>query len=67
MTEISNESKNSLARGSVLNFLNNSLQETSFMPDIILMIFFCMVNAFLPSVEFPHKITQYDDRIEIAK
>jgi hypothetical protein len=33
-------SRNSLARGSILNFLNSFMQDTLLMPAIILMIFF---------------------------
>jgi hypothetical protein len=37
----SNESRNLLTRGSILNFLNSSLQDTLLLsPAIILMIFF---------------------------
>jgi hypothetical protein len=42
-----NESKNSLARGRILNFLNNSLHEALLLvPAIIPMIFFWMQNSF---------------------
>jgi hypothetical protein len=63
----SNESRNSLARGSILNFLNSSLQDTLVLtPAIILMIFFWMINTLLLSVEFPQKIIPHD-RMEIGK
>jgi hypothetical protein len=41
----SNENRNSLARGSILNFLNSSLQDTLLLtPAIILRIFFLMIG-----------------------
>jgi uncharacterized membrane protein len=59
-TKDSNESRNSLARGSILNFLNSFLQDTLILtPAIVLMIFFWMINTVLQSVEFPQKITPY--------
>jgi hypothetical protein len=51
------ESKNFLAAGSILNFLNTFLQDNLL---IIVMIFFWMLNTILLSAEFPQKITPYD-------
>jgi hypothetical protein len=41
-TNYNNKSKNLLARGRILNFLNNSLQEPFLMPTIIYQIFSLM-------------------------
>jgi hypothetical protein len=60
-TKDSNESGNSLTGGSILNFLNISLQDTVLLtPAIILMIFFWIINTLQLSVEFPQKITPHD-------
>jgi hypothetical protein len=60
-TNDNSESKNSLASGRILNFLNSFLHEALLLvPAIILMIFFWMKNIILLSVECPQKITPYD-------
>jgi len=46
---------------SILNFLNDSLQEiVILMSAIILMIFFWTLNTFFLSVKFHQKITPHD-------
>jgi hypothetical protein len=61
----SNESRNSLARGRMLSLLNDLQQFIHpFTPVIILMILFCNVYTFLLFVEFPQKITPYNDMME---
>ena len=50
-----------IARGSVFNFLNNSIQKTLFFtPAINLVIFLLMENVLLMSVDFPQNKTLQD-------
>jgi hypothetical protein len=60
-TNDNNESKNLLAGGRTLNFLNNSLQKAVFLMNaIILMILFRYKIRFLLSAEFPPKTMSCD-------